>query len=545
MKKYKEKINVILQMPVKTYIFKQVKCLLFMIMYTVFSLAFPGFISLIIDEGVKKSNIEKIVFYCSLMLVCGILMIFFQYLQKVSFYKLAQEIVYNMKHTIFEKLSERNLKFWMHYQVGDVLRILESDIDNIQNLLTSTISNIIINFLVAAGITLVLVIINPVIGITVLLIALIFAQIQKRCGDKIQNGMEKLRVDMGDLSSVINEMLNNMASIQMANLTELEKKRFDLKNKNVIQQFVTQMKKITVTQLIGMSFNVIGILVVLCVGANEVLKGRLSIGVLFSMTIYVQRLYGPIVTLGTEYINIKNTKPLIDKVQKILENEDSILGGVLNWTNVEGKIDFRNVNFKYKDKWILRDFSIEILANTITGIVGENGSGKSTIIKLLSKLCVPQSGMIYLDGIPIEKLTYESVKRNMAVIPQDNFLPYGSLKSIMEINSKEKEKVMYELMEKMGVSIAKFPEGLNTEISENMGNLSGGEIQKLSLIRALLHDKKIYILDEPTSSMDLESEIEFCSIVKEYLINKTVLIITHRQEILSVCDNIIQLNYEM
>lgn len=545
MKKYIKKINVILQMPIKRYIFKQVKCLLFMIMYTVFSLAFPGFISLIIDEGVKRSNIEMIAFYCSLMLVCGILMIFFQYLQKVSFYKLAQEIVYNMKHTIFEKLSERNLKFWTHYQVGDVLRILENDIDNIQNLLTSTISNIIINFLVAAGITLVLVVINPVIGITVLLMALIFAQIQKRCGDKIQNGMEVLRVEMGDLSSVINEMLNNITSIQMANLTELEKKRFDIKNKNVIQQFITQIKKITITQLIGMSFNIIGILVVLCAGANEVLKGRLSIGVLFSMTIYVQRLYGPIVTLGTEYINIKNTKPMIDKVQKILENGDSVLGGVVNWTNVKGKIDFINVNFKYKDKWILRDFSIEILENTIMGIVGENGSGKSTIIKLLSKLCVPQSGMIYLDGIPIENLTYESVKRNIAVIPQDNFLPYGSLKSIMEINSKEKEKVMYELMEKMGISIAKFPEGLNTEISENMGNLSGGEIQKLSLIRALLQDKKIYILDEPTSAMDLESESKFCSIVKEYLINKTVLIITHRQEILSVCDSIIQLNYEM
>lgn len=545
MKKYIKKINVILQMPIKRYIFKQVKCLLFMIMYTVFSLAFPGFISLIIDEGVKRSNIEMIAFYCSLMLVCGILMIFFQYLQKVSFYKLAQEIVYKMKHTIFEKLSERNLKFWTHYQVGDVLRILENDIDNIQNLLTSTISNIIINFLVAAGITLVLVVINPVIGITVLLMALIFAQIQKRCGDKIQNGMEVLRVEMGDLSSVINEMLNNITSIQMANLTELEKKRFDIKNKNVIQQFITQIKKITITQLIGMSFNIIGILVVLCAGANEVLKGRLSIGVLFSMTIYVQRLYGPIVTLGTEYINIKNTKPMIDKVQKILENGDSVLGGVVNWTNVKGKIDFINVNFKYKDKWILRDFSIEILENTIMGIVGENGSGKSTIIKLLSKLCVPQSGMIYLDGIPIENLTYESVKRNIAVIPQDNFLPYGSLKSIMEINSKEKEKVMYELMEKMGISIAKFPEGLNTEISENMGNLSGGEIQKLSLIRALLQDKKIYILDEPTSAMDLESESKFCSIVKEYLINKTVLIITHRQEILSVCDSIIQLNYEM
>ena len=545
MKEYINKINLRLQMPVKRYIFKQIKCLFYMVMYTAFSLAFPGFISVIVDEGVKSGKIEKILFYCSLMLTSGVLMIFFQYLQKVSFYKLAQEIVYNIKHTVFEKLSERNLKFWTHNQVGDVLRVLESDIDSIQNLLTSTISNIIINFFVTIGITLVLVFINPLIGITVLLMAFLFAHIQKRCGDKIQEGMTLLRSEMGDLSSVTNEMLNNITSIQMANLTELEKKRFDITNKNVVQKYISQMKKITVTQLIGMSFNVLGILIVLCIGANEVLKGRLSIGVLFSMTIYVQRLYGPIVTLGTEYINIKNTKPMIDKVQKILENKDSVLGGVIDWTDVKGKINFINVDFKYKNEWILHDFSMELPENAITGIIGENGSGKSTIIKLLSKLCVPQSGAIYIDGIPIEKITYESLKNNIEVIPQDNFLPYGSLKNIMEINSREKEETMYKLMDRLGISLDKFPRGLNTEISENMGNLSGGEIQKLSLIRGLLQNKKIYILDEPTSAMDLESEKDFCSIVKEYLDNKTVLIISHRREILSVCDNIIRISNEM
>lgn len=539
MKDYIKKINTMLQMPIKLYILKQMKCLIFMILYTIFSLAFPGFISLIIDEGIKSCNIGKIFFYCNAMLICGLLMILFQYLQKISFYKFTQEIVYNIKHTMFEKLLERNLKFWMKYQIGDVLRVLENDIDNIQNLLTSTISNLMINFFVAAGITIVLLIINPVLGLIILLMAFLFANIQKKFGDNIQDGMSELRLGMGELSSITNETLNHISTIQMTDLTALERTRFDTKNRSVIQQFILQTKRVTIAQLIGMLFNVFGILVVLAIGASEVLKGRLSIGVLFSLTIYIQRLYGPIVTLGTEYINIKNTKPMIEKVLKILENEDSIRVGEIDWISTKGKINIVDVSFKYKEKWILRNLTMEIPEKSTIGIIGENGSGKSTLIKLLSKLCVPQSGMIYFDGIPINNISYDSIKRNVTVVPQECFLPYGTLKNVMEIDSEEKQNRMFEFMEKLGVSLEKFPDGLNTKLTENRGNLSGGEAQKLALIRSLLQDKLIYILDEPTAAMDLESEKNFCSIVKEYLADKTVLIVTHRRELLSVCNKII------
>lgn len=539
MKDYIKKINTILQMPIKLYLLKQMKCLIFMVLYTIFSLAFPGFISLIIDEGIKSCNIGKIFFYCSAMLVCGILMILFQYLQKVNFYKLAQEIVYNIKHTMFEKLLERDIKFWMKYQIGDILRVLENDIDSIQNLLTSTISNLIINFFVVVGITIVLLIINPVLGLIILFMAVLFAKIQKKCGDKIQDGMSLLRLEMGEFSSITNETLNHISTIQMADLAALERRRFDAKNASVIQQFILQTKRVTSAQLIGMSFNVFGILVVLGIGAVEVLKGKLSIGVLFSLTIYVQRLYGPIVALGTEYINIKNTKPMIEKVLHILENKDTILAGEMDWTCTKGKINFVDVCFKYKEKWILQNLTMEIPEKSTIGIVGENGCGKSTLIKLLSKLCIPQSGLICLDGIPIHKITYESIKRNITVIPQESFLPYGTLKNIMGIDSKERENRMFEFMKKLGVSLEKFPDGLNTELAENKGNLSGGEAQKLALIRGLLQNKTIYIFDEPTSAMDLESEKSFCHIVKEYLSDKTVLIITHRRELLSVCDKVI------
>lgn len=240
--------------------------------------------------------------------------------------------------------------------------------------------------------------------------------------------MSELRLGMGELSSITNETLNHISTIQMTDLTALERTRFDTKNRSVIQQFILQTKRVTIAQLIGMLFNVFGILVVLAIGASEVLKGRLSIGVLFSLTIYIQRLYGPIVTLGTEYINIKNTKPMIEKVLKILENEDSIRVGEIDWISTKGKINIVDVSFKYKEKWILRNLTMEIPEKSTIGIIGENGSGKSTLIKLLSKLCVPQSGMIYFDGIPINNISYDSIKRNVTVVPQECFLPYGTLK---------------------------------------------------------------------------------------------------------------------
>lgn len=162
-------------MPLKKYIFKQTKCLLFMLLYTIFSLAFPGFISIIVDKGVKENNVPVILVQCALMFVCGALMIIFQYLQQISFYKLAQDIIYGIKQNVFEKL---------------------------------------------------LTLINPIIGVTILIMSLIFAYLQRNSGQKVQDGMTGLREEMGGLSGVINEVLNNLPAIQMTGLSDFEKERF-------------------------------------------------------------------------------------------------------------------------------------------------------------------------------------------------------------------------------------------------------------------------------------------------------------------------------
>lgn len=410
----------LVQMPLKKYIFKQTKCLLFMLLYTIFSLAFPGFISIIVDKGVKENNVPVILVQCALMFVCGALMIIFQYLQQISFYKLAQDIIYGIKQNVFEKLLTRNLMFWSNYKVGDIITILENDINKIETLLTSTISSLAINLQVA--------------------------------------------------------------------------------------------------------------------------RGTLSVGVLFSMTIYVQRLYGPIVALGNAYITIKNTKPMIDKVQGLIENEDEILGGE-GFQKISGRIMFDNISFKYHDKWVFKDFSLDIKEKDKVGIVGENGSGKTTLIRLFAKLCIPQKGCIFLDDTKIDDIGYAAFQNYVGIVPQKCFLPNGRMREIMDIHNDKEEKRLYELMQSLGLPVTKFKDGLNSEISENMQNLSGGEIQKLCIIRSILQNKQIYIFDEPTAAMDLQSEKEFCRIIRQYLIDKTVLIVTHRQEVLEVCDKVITLTY--
>lgn len=532
----------LVQMPLKKYIFKQTKCLLFMLLYTIFSLAFPGFISIIVDKGVKENDVPVILVQCALMFLCGALMIIFQYLQQISFYKLAQDIIYGIKQNVFEKLLTRNLMFWSNYKVGDIITILENDINKIETLLTSTISSLAINLLVAIGIGVLLTAINPIIGVTILIMSLIFAYLQRNSGQKVQDGMTGLREEMGGLSGVINEVLNNLPAIQMTGLSDFEKERFTKRNQSVVSSFILQMKKMTKAQLIGVSFNVFGIFWVLVVGAFEVARGTLSVGVLFSMTIYVQRLYGPIVALGNAYITIKNTKPMIDKVQGLIENEDEILGGD-GFQKISGRIVFDNVSFKYHDKWVFKDFSLDIKEKDKVGIVGENGSGKTTLIRLFAKLCIPQKGCIFLDDTKIDDIGYAAFQNYVGIVPQKCFLPNGRMREIMDIHNDKEEKRLYELMQSLGLPVTKFKDGLNSEISENMQNLSGGEIQKLCIIRSILQNKQIYIFDEPTAAMDLQSEKEFCRIIRQYLIDKTVLIVTHRQEVLEVCDKVITLTY--
>lgn len=267
-------------------------------------------------------------------------------------------------------------------------------------------------------------------------------------------------------------------------------------------------------------------------------------GVLFSLTIYLQRLYYPIVSLGSLYVSLKSIMPIVYKLLDVLENEKEIKSGRYYPTiPLQGHIDMRNIYFKYEDssRYIFKGFDLEIAQGEIVGIIGKNGSGKTSIIRMLTRLCTPESGEILLDGTDISLYSVEYLNKHIGIMSQDNYLPGWELREIFECKDESDEEKICVLLRYLNFSIGNFTKGLKSKIGENKMSLSGGEIQKIAFIRLISQNRQIYIMDKPSSALDGDSENRMIHLIDKYLRGKTCMIITHRKAILEICDRVVEL----
>lgn len=509
--------------------------------YTISSVIFPSFLSKIIDNGVITENFKNIVLYTSEMLICGILMIFFYYLQKVSFFKFGNEIVLDTKQKLYNKLNIVDIQFWNQYKVGNILTILDNDISKLQELLTSDISELIVNICLCVGISTYIIILAPKMGILILFLAIFFAFIQRKVANKSKERMKQLRKTMGNFNSFSTETINNMPALQMTGKNKYVKKIYSSNCDKLATEGLSFTKTMSLVGMTGMSFNVLAIIIVLIIGAFDVANNLMSVGLLFSMTIYVQRLYSPIVAIGNMFVKIKNFFPLLDNIYEVMFNEKNIVKG--NYKpdfRLKGEISFKNVWFSYdKENYIFKDFTETINKGEIVGIIGNNGSGKTTLVRLLTKLCTPERGKIQIDGININNFDMEYLQEQIGVMTQDNYLLSEEFNAILQ-DKNELQKIQHFFKEmnfsESGINIVNG----HFEMKENNLNISGGEAQKLALYKLYLDNKPICILDEPTAALDLNSENKMIEFIKQNFNGKTLIIITHKPQILEICNRIIK-----
>lgn len=525
---------------------QQIKCIIFVLIYSVSSIIFPSYISKIVDLGISNRNIGDIANYTITMLIVGCTMVAFQYLYQVSFYKFSQRFVSEIKEMVFEKLMNTNVAFWSKHKVGDMFTVLEEDISSIESLFTKSISGILSNTLIAVGISAYLIYIDKTIGIILILLTFSFALIQKKYGKKIEAYVVQLREEIADFSSYTNEILNNVNHIEMAGEVKRAYSGYCKKNRSVVEKAIKQLRMITVLFSIVSSYSVIIIFVVLLMGAQRVLSGTMTVGVLFSLIIYVQRMFGPINSIGSEYISFKKNIPIFRRIFEVLDNKEVIQEG--NYTpdlDLSGKISVNRIDFSYEESnQILKGLSLEVQPGEVVGIVGKNGCGKTTLMKLFTKLCVPQKGEILIDEVIIGDYQTDYLHHQVGCLLQSEFILSGSLRDVLDTKNRYSDHEIIETMKEFCLAIKDFPDGLDTMIKENSLNLSGGQVQKIALIRLFLQNKSIYLLDEPTSAMDIEAEKVICNVIRRKLEGKTALIITHREQILNICDRKIMLAEE-
>lgn len=232
----------------------------------------------------------------------------------------------------------------------------------------------------------------------------------------------------------------------------------------------------------------------------------------------------------------------LNRVCNLLDNKPDNYFGLINNSNIDGHVKFKNVSFSYNGVSTIKNINFEAEKGKITVITGKTGSGKTTIFNILLRLYKPYKGFVYIDDIKIDEYKKDTYYKNVSVVNQESFLFNMSIKDNLKMVCSDEKKYI-EMCKKVGIHdlIEHLPKGYNTILNDNASNLSGGQKRLLSLAKTLLTGSKILLFDEVTSSLDIKTTSKIIEVLKDLKNDHTVIIITHKKEVMKIADNLIML----
>ncbi|RLI01011.1 ABC transporter ATP-binding protein, partial [Candidatus Bathyarchaeota archaeon] len=364
-------------------------------------------------------------------------------------------------------------------------------------------------------------------------------------GKKIRPVISKSREYFADITSTLWENISGIRVVRAFATEDYERKKFQKPNNAYYEMMIkaTSLRAIflPLTGLIGGFVMVI----VYWLGGMRVIEGRIGIDTLYVFSSYVSMLMRPMGMIGMIWTGYQRMAAAGERVFQIIETEPEVKDkpNAIELKNIKGHIKFENVYFGYeKDKPILKNINLEIKPGETVALLGPTGSGKSTLIRLLMRFYDVTSGRILVDGHDIRDVKLKSLRRHIGIVSQEIFLFNRTVKE--NISFGKPDASMDDVIRAAKIAqahefITNFPNGYETIIGERGLNLSGGQRQRIAIARALLLDPKILILDDSTSSVDVDTEYEIQKALNALLKNRTTLVITQRISTIRNADKII------
>lgn len=459
-----------------------------------------------------------------------------------------QKVTNDVKLGLFKKLVQMDAKFYDDNSSGIILTRYLSDpetaskgiLDNLKALMSSGIGAFaLIGVMLYNSWALALV------GVIVLVLAFLPAAIIRK---RIKSASNKNMKIGGNIMTDFNETTQGNKIVSAYNLADYQYGKF---HKEIIDAFNVNMslvKRVAWMSPIMYTIASVGIATVMAFGTYLVLSGHMTSGSLLSFVTSLLLLYKPVKTLGNTLTNLQNifvslcrTLELFDIDSEIQEKESAIeIEGVKNGVSLE------NVCFEYvKDTPVLKNINLHAGVGETVAIVGNSGGGKTTIANLIPRFYDVKSGAIKIDDVDIRDIKLESLRKNISVVFQDNFLFTGTIKENLLMGNFSATDEDIERVVKaahLDEFLNEMQDGINTEIGERGTSLSGGQRQRVAIARAMLKDSPIVILDEATSALDNKSEAIVQKALDNLMQNKTVFVIAHRLSTIKNADKIAVIN---
>ncbi|HEX6606212.1 MAG TPA: ABC transporter ATP-binding protein [Chloroflexia bacterium] len=512
-------------------------------------LAPPYLTKLAIDQYIVPGDLSGMPLVLGLFLASLIAAFGLRYSQNLIMQRMGQDVMYDMRSNIFGHLQRQSLSYFDRNPVGRMMSRLTSDVDALNELLSSGVVAIVGDFVALVGIVIVMLLLDWKLALVSLAVLPVIYVVSQRFQRWMRRTYRDQRIRLARVNAFLQENLSGMLVLQLFNREKRQAEEFDRLNKHYLEANVEALRAFALFFPIINLCYALAVALLLWYGAGAVLSQVVTVGVLVAFFQYTERAFQPIRDLAEKYNIMQAAMAAAERIFVMLDEPISIEDATAPVTlgQVRGDIEFRHVNFEYNPgEPVLKDVSFQIPAGTSVAIVGATGAGKTSIISLLGRFYDVQDGAILLDGVDVRRVRQQQLRRHIGVVLQDAVLFSGTIASNIRLldDSITDAQVRHaaEFVNAAGF-IEALPSGYEHEVKERGTNLSVGQRQLLAFARAIAFNPEVLlVLDEATSSVDTETEALIQDALEKLMEGRTSIIIAHRLSTIRHVDRIIVLH---
>ncbi len=512
-----------------------------------FAIYVPVFVRLGIDNAMAISMLlpvssstvlygmfwKQVLWFGVAILIASVIKGVFMFLMRQLLIVTSRNIEFDQKNEIFRKYERLGESFYREHYTGDLMSRITEDVSNVRMYIGPSIMyfvNILFSFIMVIAQMLS---INSWLTLWVLIPLPLLSYSIYVVSKKINRGNKRIQEQLSVITTKAQETFAGIRIIKSFGAEENFSRDFresglDFQKKNLDLAKINAIFFPLMTLLMGLST-----IIVLYVGGWEVQAGRFTPGNVAEFIIYLNMLIWPVASLGWTTALVQKASASQGRINEFLNQKEESQTGLddIKW---EQKISLKNINYRYADKDVdaLSGVDCEINKGEFVGIVGKTGSGKTTVIQLLSRQLDIQQGQYLIDDVEVQDFSLKAFRSSMAYVQQDVFLFSDTLRENIAFGSESQvnEEKIQEVVRYSGLGkdMKLFPDGLETIVGERGVSLSGGQKQRMSLARALMRDAEIYLLDDCLSAVDAETESTIIEGLKKALYGKTILMSSHR-----------------
>ena len=500
-----------------------------------------------IDKFIETGDMKGLAFICIILVLMYLVNIFSTYYQNIVMVKISQRVSAKIRKELFTALQKLPLKYFDNNSSGDLMSRLTNDVDNINTTLSQSVTQLFSGIINVVGMLIAMLLLSPILTLIGMITVPLTFIATKTLAKKTQSFFVKQQREFGNLNGYIEEMVSGQKVVLLFSEEEKVKEEFSEINERLTKSAIIAQGVSSFMGPINNFINNISYLIISVVGGYLILKGSgITVGIVFSFLLYMRNFTRPINEIMNLFNTIQGALAGAERVFEVIDEEkEKDKDNAVNIDNIEGHVELRGVTFSYSNgKEILKNVSLEAKKGEVIAIVGPTGAGKTTIVNLLTKFYDIDSGEILIDGKNIDEITRESLRKMVAMVLQDTYLFSETVSENIRygrLDASDEEVIEAAKMADAHHFIKQLPQGYDTVLSDNGGNLSQGQRQLLAIARAILSNASILILDEATSSIDTRTEVLIQNAMLKLMEGKTTFVIAHRLSTIRNADKILAL----